>query len=375
MKLNGYHPFEHLPGTSQNSGCGLYIKNNITYYCREDLFKSFSITSCEFEALWVEIISKKGPNILIAIIYRHPDKSDIKSFLHYLEQCFNKIRAENKIITIMGDFNLDLLNCDSHSDTDDFLAMMLSIFFQPHIIQPTHFLPSGKSTLIDNIFINSLEYECTSGNLIPHVTDHLPNFLSIKKFQFSQSWLKRKTRDFSKFNTDDFINDANNLQLDEKGNNGENVNQMYDIFHDELEKLINKHAPMKTISIRKQKQHKKPWITNGILKSISIKNKLYGTFMKTGNHSDRSQYKLYRDRLNHIIRKSKYNKNYFAKYKSNIKKIWSGIKELLGSSGQKNGIPLCLNINGEITSDPKSIAEKFNMFFVNIAPSVKTETR
>ena len=187
VKLNGYHSFEHLPGTSQNSGCGLYITNNITYHCREDLSKSFSITGCEFEALWVEIINKKGPNILIAIIYRHPGKSDIKSFLHYLEQCFNKLRAENKIVTIMGDFNLDLLNCDSHTDTNDFLAMILSIFLQPHIIQPTHFLPSGKSTLIDNIFINSLEYECTSGNYIPHVTDHLPNFIFIKKFQFSKS--------------------------------------------------------------------------------------------------------------------------------------------------------------------------------------------
>ena len=137
----------------------------------------------------------------------------------------------------MGDFNLDLLNCDSHSDTNDFLAMMLSNFFQPHTIQPTHFLPSGKSTLIDNIFINSLEYECTSGNLTCHVTDHLPNFLFIKKFQFSKSWLKRKTRDFSKFNTDDFINDANSLKPDEKVNSGENVNQMYDIFHDELENM------------------------------------------------------------------------------------------------------------------------------------------
>ena len=82
----------------------------------------------------------------------------------------------------MGDFNLDLLNCDSYLDTDDFLATMLSNFFQPHIIQPIHFLPSGKSTLVDNIFINSSEYECTGGNLSPHVTDHLPNFLFVKKF-------------------------------------------------------------------------------------------------------------------------------------------------------------------------------------------------
>ena len=76
----------------------------------------------------------------------------------------------------MGDFNLDLLNCDSHLDTDDFLTMKLSNFFLP-----THFLPSGKSTLIDNS-CNSLEYKCTSGNFIPHVTDHLPNFLFIKNF-------------------------------------------------------------------------------------------------------------------------------------------------------------------------------------------------
>ena len=65
-------------------GCGLYSKNNITYHRWEDLSESFSITGCEFEAVWVEIINKKGPNILIAVIYRHPGKSDIKSFLDYL---------------------------------------------------------------------------------------------------------------------------------------------------------------------------------------------------------------------------------------------------------------------------------------------------
>ena len=48
--------------------------------------------------------------------------------------------------------------------------------------------------------------------------------------------------------------------------------------------------------------------------------------MKTGNHFDNSRYKLYRDKLNHIIRKSNHYKNYFAKYKPNIKKTWNGIK-------------------------------------------------
>ena len=65
------------------------------------------------------------------MIYRHPGKSDIKSLLHYLEQCFNKIRAENKIVTIMGDFNLD------------FLAMVVSNFF----IQPTSYHQVNQHSL------------------------------------------------------------------------------------------------------------------------------------------------------------------------------------------------------------------------------------
>ena len=111
-------------GTSQNSGCGLYIKNNITYHRREDLSQCFSITGCEFEAIWIEIINKKGPSILIVVIYRHPGKSDITSFLNYLEQRFNKIRAENKIVTIMDDYNnLDLLNCDSQLDNVQMISL------------------------------------------------------------------------------------------------------------------------------------------------------------------------------------------------------------------------------------------------------------
>ena len=38
-------------------------------------------------------------------------------------------------------------------------------------------------------------------------------------------------------------------------------------------------------------------------------------------------------------------------------------KRATGLQWKKNGIPLSLNINEEITLDPESIAEKFNMFF------------
>jgi hypothetical protein len=37
------------------------------------------------------------------------------------------------------------------------------------------------ATLIDNIFLNSIEYDTMSGNLLTDITDHLPNFLIINR--------------------------------------------------------------------------------------------------------------------------------------------------------------------------------------------------
>ena len=51
----------------------------------------------------------------------------------------------------MGDFNLDLLKFKTHSDTDAFLNAMLTINFQPQILQPTR-ITNHTATLIDNIF-------------------------------------------------------------------------------------------------------------------------------------------------------------------------------------------------------------------------------
>jgi hypothetical protein len=83
-----------------------------------------------------------------------------------------------------------------------------------------------------------------------------------------------------------------------------------------LNKTINHHAPLKPISRRREKQLKKPWITNGIRKAIKIKNQL----LYEGNTS---RYKFYRDKIQTLTRVSKrqYYQRYFENNFSNIKKI------------------------------------------------------
>ena len=74
----------------------------------------------------------------------------------------------------MGDFNLNLMNYQSHNPTGEFLDMMYSNTFFPLITRPTR-ITSHSATLIDNIFQNSLETNLLSSLLFTDISDHLPN--------------------------------------------------------------------------------------------------------------------------------------------------------------------------------------------------------
>ena len=55
------------------------------------------------------------------------------------------------------------------------------------------------------------------------------------------------------------------------------------------------------------KNNQRPWITKGILKAIQIKTRWLKRFMKNKNKNSMEyiKYKLYRDKINHLIRASK----------------------------------------------------------------------
>ena len=79
-----------------------------------------------------------------------------------MDPFLQKISDENKQCVLMGDFNIDLLKCDSNNDSNSFYNMLSSNFFTPSVLQPTR---RHTKTLIDNLFFNSLEYTSFSGNL------------------------------------------------------------------------------------------------------------------------------------------------------------------------------------------------------------------
>ena len=56
----------------------------------------------------------------------------------------------------MGDFKIDLLKYDTHSDSSDFLDSMYANFLLPYISAPSRVTPHSK-TLTGNIFSNMIE--------------------------------------------------------------------------------------------------------------------------------------------------------------------------------------------------------------------------
>ena len=72
-----------------------------------------------------------------AVVHTYIQAPIVEKFTEYMDMTMNKPSKENKLIVVMGYFNLNLLNCESHSETNDFLNRMVSHFLLPYILHQT----------------------------------------------------------------------------------------------------------------------------------------------------------------------------------------------------------------------------------------------
>ena len=81
---------------------------------------------------------------------------------------------------------------------------MYSHMIQPCILEPTRIVNTQNPSLIDNIFINTIEKDIKSGNLTSKVSDHLPNFIIVSDLLDKLPKTKQKIRNFKNFKLDSF---------------------------------------------------------------------------------------------------------------------------------------------------------------------------
>ena len=295
-------------------------------------------------------------NIILGVIYRHPSK-DITDFYC---SCFNKllenISKEQKSIFLLGDFNVNLLNYNEHNQTNEFLDSLASNSFIPLILQPTR-ITSHSNTLIDNIFSNVIDPDIISGNLTATISDHLPQFSIIPNMFGNVSGNKSNIYewDWSKFDRENFVLDYFSVDWEDLLTTDElNADDSTRIYLDKINMLLNTYASLKRVNKYKMKFKSKPWITLGLQKSISVKNKLLKNFINKKDpilkEECHTNYKKYRNLLSTLMKKSKqaYYDKYFERNWNNIKNTWKGIKSLISLKTKASSVPSVLSLeNGD----------------------------
>jgi len=115
----------------------------------------------------------------------------------------------------------------------------------------------------------------------------------------------------------------------------------------------------------------KSWLTIGLKKSISTKNKLYVKSIKHPSMQNKLDYKEYKSKLHRLLQKSEreHYDSLFSQYKNNIRKSWDLIKNVL-NKGKRPTLPEVFCIDGNDCENKSLIANKFNKFYVNIGPSL-----
>ena len=99
-----------------------------------------------------------------------------------------------------------------------------------------------------------------SGIATIDIWDHLPTY-----------------RDFRQFDSELYLQDIKAIDWNSIYIESNDLNEIAAKSISTLQLIVHKHAPRKQISQSKQKQFSKPWITNGILKSIKNKQSMYRT--------------------------------------------------------------------------------------------------
>ena len=295
--LSGYKVIGRHRVNRTGGGVAVCIQDQVSFRERPDL----SCFTEDFETVFIEI--EKGnqlnaKNVIIGVIYRPPNQ-DILSFNEKLNDIINKIRMENKICYLLGDYNINILNYSSHVHTAQFVDMMSSSGFLPLITRPTR-VTATSATLIDNIFTNNLMdiSHSLQGLFITDVSDHFPIFHVSRRMQMSDVDVYMYKRLFSLKNKEEFYHAVSTTNWDEI-DRATDTQQAFDLFHSQLTDLYNKHFPK--VRIKKKYSNRKPWLSEGLKNSIRHKNKLYVKCKKVKSAFNEELYKTYKRKLQQLM--------------------------------------------------------------------------
>ena len=379
IQLDGYELIKQCRGCSKKGGLLIYLHEKFTHSIR----LSYNASDI-WEGLFIDIsdggLSKP---LTIGNIYR-PPRDHIANYTKFLEEItpiLTLLETLPNEIVLTGDFNINLLKINTREIFSEIFDTFTSNSFFPTITLPTRF-SNRNGTLIDNFFCKLTEASLSSlsGICINQFSDHHPYFISLKIIKPKHQLPKYiKVRKYSPNALNNFHNEilSTNILDQLEMNPLANPNDNYEKIEKIITNAHNKCIPSKVTKFNKYKHSRSSWITQGILKSIHYRDKLYKKLKKEPPNTPLfAQNKVNLSTYNKILRqsirlakKTYYDKS-FTKYKHDIKNTWATINTILQKTKNKRTFPSYFKDDNDTITDKLDIANRFNLFFTNIGKNL-----
>lgn len=361
FRIAGYRVLYNEGDLNKNDGIIMFVKENINY--------NYSIVELgDIKALNLKILNS-NKHFTITAVYKSPSicpKIFNTKLLEYLEKS-----EKTGIDIIAGDLNMDLLSNDDY--VEEYKNILSSFGFTSYINSVTR---PQKQTCLDHFFVNNKTHGCESDiqSFIfeQSITDHYPTAITVRIENRKEAKIQKKHKKYIRY--EDLKSDLGHEAWDNVYQQN-NVDTMANNFIETLKYYINKHT--KTVKIKqKTGMPKKKWITQGILKSVNEKERLYKNVLNNpGDNELRERYNQYRNKLHKIIKKSKkdYCERTISQQKNTSKALWDCVNDACNKTKLKTKIDKIELENGDTTTDAFEIANKFNEYYSQLGQKLASE--
>lgn len=279
--LTGYNTFSTEINYNQNDGVVVFVAEHLK--CK--VYEPKNMVDCN--CLVVTLDDK----ITIICIYRSPSYSNVSGFLDSLDKLIRNIKTKSIVIT--GDINIDTLS-PSVNDTSDYLELLAS----HGLIQGISVVTRPKSQTCLDHFMGRCQFDWeTIVYENTNITDHSPILFLAK---YAESCHKANTpKSRIKVNYDAVKSYLEESSWSEFYNSCD-ANWCANFLIDKLKYGISKFS--KTIKTAPKRNPLKPWITVGVIRSLSKRNKIHKALKKCYSDDLNSHYVTYRNWCSKIVK-------------------------------------------------------------------------
>ena len=368
--FKGFDLYFDSPSSNTKGGVGIFVSHRlgkVTHRNDLEITKSCNCVKCEIESVCVTFTCYDIHFIILGL-YRHP-RGNKRHFIKDLENTLQRLDRKH-VVTVTGDMNIDLMRFNTVEVHSDYASMLFSNEFLPFITFPTR-ITSHSATLIDHVFIRtpSKEIETVSGIFYASISDHLPNFVSLKCIKSITNQNRPMVRLYGTKQCNKFVSSMESFDWEVLYRDN---NDIYQNFVSAVYRIFECSFPKVTVS--RARMNDKPWITRGLKISCKTNTKLYKASINRPNPQNSLRYKNYNRIYKSSLRKAEieYYSDLFRKKESSIRDHWKNIGNMINHKQSKNHARIDkLHFKGKYLTTDKDISNAMNEHFCTVGESLQ----